>query len=481
VKRDVLIVGAGVAGTSVFLHLVDALSATPGHRVRSVRVVDPNPVGRGLAFGDDDPLLLCNTATAVNSLRADRPEDFTRYLRDRGLQGRAEDCVPRSWMARYCHDRFTEAAARAAAAGIATVRVPGTVLSVAVDPAGQRLRLSEGAELTADEVVLATGVQLPRVPRHFAPHTGHPRYLDSPYPAVRLRERLGRGQRVLVLGSHQSAVDAALLLCRDGHRTTMTSPSGQLPAVRVSLGAPEREFPSLDRLARLDPDDPLLARRAMRCVVEAVRLLGPRPLREQVSRAEDPVRRLAEETALVEAGVCRWPGVMVPVIEAVIALAAGLPEPRRQALLQPFDWFTGRYVTALTVVNARRLLAHFSSGALRLARAYPRSVRFEDGVWRVEWPGAAPAEFDAVVNATGFHPPQLHWNQDRSALLLSRAEPGAAVDHLEADLRIRRAPGAPPERVWVAGVGTGMRIPFANHLRNVTRQAAQVAGQITGL
>ncbi|MEU3751427.1 FAD/NAD(P)-binding protein [Streptomyces olivoreticuli] len=485
--RDVVVIGAGVAGTSVVLHLVRALldSERPGpgeSPVRSVRLVDPHPAGWGLAFGDTDPMLLCNTAVEINSLLADRPGDFVDYLRQRGWTGGEKDCVARARMAEYGHDRYVWARERAAAHGVAVHQVRGTAESVHVGDAdgAQWVRLADGRELRADEVVVCTGVHRPRIPDGFAAFEGHPHYLDSPYPADRIRG-LPPDSRVLVLGSRLSAVDAALLLCRDGHRTTLTSPSGLLPPARVSLSMARRDFPPLERISLLDPDGPLLEERLTRCVVESIRLLDRRPLRLQTSRAADPVRRLREETALVEEGACSWAEVMVPLIETVIALAPSLRPARRRALMARFSWFTGRYATAMTVVNARRLLACFESGALRMADSYPSGVSFAEGAWRVERPDGQVDRFDYVVNATGYHPPALHWDREGSALHLGDPPARAtAVDRLEGDLRVRRAGGAAPERIWVVGVGTHVRIPFANHLRNVVRQARQVARELSG-
>ncbi|WP_372405811.1 FAD/NAD(P)-binding protein [Streptomyces luteireticuli] len=479
-RRVVVIVGAGVAGTAVLWHLVDALGGASGRRpeVGSVVVADPSPAGRGLAFGEDDPLLMCNSAADANSLLPDRPDDFVDHLRGLGWTGKPDSCVPRARMADYCHDRWARARDLAGEQGVAVRHVRAAVRSVRPGPRPV-VTLDTGERVVADDVVVATGVHRPRVPDGFADFTAHPRYLDSPYPVERLRAQLGTGRRVLVLGSRQSAVDAALLLCRDGHRTTMASPSGTLPAVRTSLHAPARDFPPLERLARLDPADPLLAERMTRCVVEAVRLLGGTPLRRQTSRAADPVRRLAEETALAEAGAVQWPGVAAAVIEAFTAFAEGLPPDRRRTLTERFAWFTDRYVTALAAVNARRLLVHFHSGELELAATYPRSVSFGNGTWRVEWPGSRSPTgvFDHVVNATGFHPPELWW-ADGGAELRLVPHGTDTVRHLGPDLRVRREPGAPPERVWVAGVGTHPRVPFSNFLPTVARQARAVARQV---
>ncbi|WKK24149.1 hypothetical protein QZH56_00005 [Streptomyces olivoreticuli] len=308
----------------------------------------------------------------------------------------------------------------------------GTAESVHVGGAdgAQRVRRPTGASCGPTRSSSARACTAPAY-RTFAAFEGHPHYLDSPYPADRIR-RLPPDSRVLVLGSHLSAVDAALLLCRDGHRTTLTSPSGLLPPARVSLSMAVRDFPPLERISLLDPDDPLLEERLTRCVVESVRLLDRRPLRLQTSRAADPVRRLREETKLVEEGACSWADVMVPLIETVIALAPSLRPARRRALMARFSWFTGRYATAMTVVNARRLLACFESGALRMADSYPLGVSFAQGAWRIERPDGHVDCFDYVVNATGYHPPVLHWDREGSALHLGDPPARAtAVDHLE--------------------------------------------------
>ncbi|MFE6776914.1 FAD/NAD(P)-binding protein [Streptomyces sp. NPDC057702] len=481
-----VIVGGGAAGSSVLVQLVDALTRPAGTgageapAVRSVRVVDPRPSGWGLAFGDSDPLLMCNSAVDLNSVRARCPEDFADHLRQRGWAGRGEECVPRSWMAEYCRTRSAQAGERAAAHGVTVDHVAATARAVEVTAHGYRVRLADGRYLPADDVVLCTGVHQPRVPDGFAAWQRHARYLDSPYPSARLRRALGRRPgRVLVLGTHQSAVDAALLLCRDGHRTTLTSPSGQLPAVRASLAAPPHALPALDRLARLDPADPWLEDRIVRHTVEAVRSVAPLPLRRQTSTADDPVRRLREETALAEAGACHWARACAPLIDAAIALGDTLSTERTHALLSRFAPFVNRYVTALALVNARRLVTHLDRGTLRVATGYPCDVSFVDGRWRVRWPDAGVREFDHVVNATGFRPPELFWDRAGRSLYLAEPPPdAAAVDHLAADLRVRTGPAAAPERVWVVGVGTHLRIPFANHLHHVVSQAGEVADRL---
>ncbi|MFE9679508.1 FAD/NAD(P)-binding protein [Streptomyces sp. NPDC006259] len=482
-------IGCGAVGTSVFLHLVDPAarphpvppSRPRAGRIRSVTLVDPNPVGWGLAFGDGDPLLMCNSAVNLNSLLAHHPADFFEHLREHGWQGRPDDCVPRAWMAAYSHQRYTRARRSATTRGIQVQHLRATARTVTAQHDAYHVHLDDGQEITATHVVICPGVHRPRTPDAFPPHQHHPAYLDSPYPTARLRGHLTGPARVLVLGTHQSAIDAALLLCRDGHHTTLTSPSGRLPAVRTALTAPTRPHPPLQRITRLDPADPHLADKITRHVIEAIRLIDPRPLRHQTSAATDPAQRLREEIALAERGACGWAEICTPLIEAVIALAPALPPAHRDALMTRSGWFISRYATATTLINARRLLTHINAGALHVADSYPTTASFTGGSWRVQRPGRAPEHFDHVINATGFHPPHLAWEPGNNTWYLnpSPVPPSTApVENLEADLRLRPRPAAPPERIWVVGVATHIRIPFANHLRNAVRQAGQVTDQI---
>ncbi|MFV0126233.1 hypothetical protein ACLGI4_00650 [Streptomyces sp. HMX112] len=80
----------------------------------------------------------------------------------------------------------------------------------------------------------------------------------------------------------------------------------------------------------------------------------------------------------------------------------------------------------------------------------------------------------------GFELPWLYWDGEQQALHLDLPSPDAGVvDRLDDELRLTLRPARPPERIWVAGVATHVRVPFSNHLRNVVRQAGWVAGQLS--
>src|SRR5579875_1554112 len=64
-KREVVIVGAGIAGVAAFIGAVRSRS------VSRVDIVDPRGVGNGIAFATTEPALLCNTSVETMSLLDD--------------------------------------------------------------------------------------------------------------------------------------------------------------------------------------------------------------------------------------------------------------------------------------------------------------------------------------------------------------------------------------------------------------------------
>ncbi|MHA6784084.1 FAD/NAD(P)-binding protein [Pseudonocardia saturnea] len=440
-ERDVVVIGAGATGVSLFGQLVRGAA----EHLRSVTVVDTAEPGGGPVFGDPDADVLCNTSAGIQSLFPDEPEDFLDFCRADGRPVDPVEFVARGRVGEYCRTRFREHAELARSKGIAVAHRPGRVQRVASTPQGRAVHLDDGTRLLASDVAVCVGLGAPRVPDGFGPHVAHPRFVCSPFPTTAVRARLPRaGARVLVAGSGLSAVDTAVLLCRDGHDVTIASRTGVLPAVRShTLPAPRT---SSIRPASLD-DLPVDG--------------GP----------ADPVRRLRDETELVEAGRCHWQDVVLDVADAVTRSTAGMPLAERNALLGPHRSAMWRYMMAIALPNARTLLRHVDDGALHLTAYDPAGVSATARGFAVTLSGGRTAEFDQVVAAAGFGQADLFRRGD--SVHIGRAPDGALpVRELGADLRLRPDDG--PGGIWVAGSATHVREPFASFLRTATRQARTV-------
>jgi uncharacterized NAD(P)/FAD-binding protein YdhS len=215
VPRNVVIVGGGVSGVTVAIHLLRR-----GERELRVHVVERGPwLGRGIAYRVDNPVFRLNVPASKMSLDPEQPDDFATWAKADGAA-----FLPRATFGAYVQARFAEAVTGAAA--------PCTVVrgeAVAVDD--RCVRLSDGAALDADAVVLATGIE--------------PRVAPSPLPAderildawdERGLATLPPGGRVLVLGAGLSALDVVALLGARGFggSVTILSRRGLLPRPHLS-------------------------------------------------------------------------------------------------------------------------------------------------------------------------------------------------------------------------------------------------------
>lgn len=469
------IVGASCNGVSVLGNILRHASST----VDSITLIDPRPPGGGPVFNPESDLLLCNTSAAIGSLISEEPDDFLHYLADRGLPAKSEAYVPRDLVGDYARAHYEDYAELAAARGIKVSHYPARANSIHHrDDGGYQIRLDDGSSQEFDRVVICVGFAGTKLANGFTTYTRHPRFVPSPFPVTRLRQRVvSRDGHILVLGAGQSAVDAAIALCHEGHRVTLASRSGVLPAVRNRFLAPPVDLPSPARLAELDPDDPLLSQKLNRIVVEAVRAITPIPLRHQVSFATDPIQRLREEIELVAAGRCGWQDITFAMMSQLNVWAAGLPGGVRASLLASHRRVGWRYLTSLALRNAERLLRYADAGQLRVDAYDPTSVTAHGSGFEVQTRRYGQDRFDYAVNAAGFRVPQLYVD-DRTLYLRGQPATATLLSHLDRTLRVRLTPDSPPEGIWLVGQTTYIRSIFPNFLPTAVTQATEVARQL---
>lgn len=422
----------------------------------------------------------CNTSAAINSLIADEPNDFLDYLASSGQPAKAESIVPRDLVGEYVRTRYRQYAERAASRGIHVTHHAARATAIRIVDHGRcEVLLDDGPSQEFDRVVVSIGFNSYKVAAGFAPYQHHPRLLASPFPVPQLRQRLTRpNSRVLVLGTGQSAVDAAIALCHDGHQVTMASRTGLLPAVRDRLVPAPATIPSLTEITALDPDDPLLGLKIARIVVRAIRTVSHIPLREQLSFADDATLRLREEVELLETGRSSWQTIIFPLVDQVIAWTVGLPPAKQRDLLTAYRHVTWRYASSMVAENARALIRHIDAGQLEVSSYNPARVIARDAGFDVDLHRRGQQSFDYVVTAVGFNPPVLHID-DRTVYLTDPPPAATALDHLDNDLRVRLDRCARPENIWLVGQTTHIHTFWAHILALNSIQAHKVARQLS--
>jgi hypothetical protein len=252
----------------------------------------------------------------------------------------------------------------------------------------------------------------------------------------------------------------------------MASPSGRLPAVRTAT--PRQGSTLIDEaaFARLDPTSPMLYRRLLRQVARSAKAVNGRPLRSQIDRSSDVVERLAHEAALARRGATDWQNVLVRYMNLAESLLLGRTlEVQRKALNNCAN-AVGRYLFALPLQTADKLLRYMKEGRLHVMPAVPARC-YQDEKWHVEWSGGGFDSFDAVVCATGFKKQYFHATHDALALVKKTAIP-STVPHVSRDLRIWLPGADTPERIWTAGIASYLGRPIVNAFYQSVRQANEI-------
>jgi len=184
---------------------------------------------KGPAYSSTLPHQLLNVPAMAMSLFDEAPDDFTEWIREKGLHHRfkATDFVPRSLFGEYVEDRFE--VVRNSADSIINTEFTA-VSGIEKDGDGWLLLTGDGRKIFAHQVILCFG-NLP--PRELSVTKGlntDPFIINNPWEGSFLKE-IRKDDEVLIVGSGLTMVDIVLSLHRQGHegKISVLSRRGYLP------------------------------------------------------------------------------------------------------------------------------------------------------------------------------------------------------------------------------------------------------------
>jgi uncharacterized NAD(P)/FAD-binding protein YdhS len=286
----VVVVGAGFAGSATTVALVQRLRSRP----LSIALVERSgSFGRGIAYSTRDPQHLLNVPVSAMSAVHGDSDHLLDWARRSGVAASRETYLPRGIYGDYLEDLL-------ATTGDRVRRIHDEV--VAVEDGAVRTRAGE--QLEADAVVLAAGPSAPAAPGPTAPVADHPGYVANAWDHDAIRA-LGGRERVLIVGTGLTMVDAALSLTADGPGPEMLAIARHGEPPRVHLEPPSKPGDPPVRPGEHDTADALaerveaLARAAAdwRFVIDSLR-----PVTADIWRALPP----AEQAAFFDRHSRRW-------------------------------------------------------------------------------------------------------------------------------------------------------------------------------
>lgn len=345
----VAVIGGGYSGSLQTIHLLKH-GATVTLIERSARLA------RGVAYSTPHPEHLLNVRAAGMSAYPNEPDHFARWL-ERDGSGDEASFAERRTYGRYLEQQLD--AARADAGERLTI-VRAEAIGLEKNGAGETVRLSNGACIRAEAVVLAPGNLPPGVPRSIASAgLAENVYRSDPWTGD-IAAGLDADDRVLLIGTGLTAVDAALVLDAAGFAGCILAlsrrgllPRAHAPTPRAAderAACPEPRCTDLLRQVRADAD-----RSDWRCAVDSLR-----PITQQLWASADVDER-----------------------------------QRFLRHLRPW-WDVHRHRIAPTVAD--RLERMIEAGRLEIAAGRIASIRAENGGARLGWrPRGGAGERGLVV------------------------------------------------------------------------------------
>jgi uncharacterized NAD(P)/FAD-binding protein YdhS len=378
--RAVVVIGGGFAGAAATYHLLKG--ASPDLRIT---LIERGPwIGRGIAYGVESPVFRLNVPASKMSIDPSTPNDFVEWA---DAHHAPHQFLSRTRYGRYVEERLAQAI-RESRGKLRVLRAD----AVAIEP--HLVRLSDGRELDASAVILATGIE-PRVaPSSLA---ADPRIIDA-WDECALPTLPADG-RVLVLGSGLSAIDVLALLKQRAFRgrVTILSRRGLLPGPHLEPFTPGHPVDGVD--------------------IEKV----PRSLRGQIRWLRSRIAQLAKSDV-------PWQRVIDGLRAHVTPLWQSMPPKDRARfvkVVRPY-WDSARHrapADALELVETWRKEGRLEVIAGRVLGCEPKSegldvtIRRRDGDRRHE-------RYDAIVRCIG---PALEQTEARGPLVTSLLESGLAA------------------------------------------------------
>ncbi|RZU50937.1 putative NAD(P)/FAD-binding protein YdhS [Krasilnikovia cinnamomea] len=425
-RHVIVVVGAGVSATAFLDALGRGLTdITPalGRRLAVTVVERTGDFGPGLPYGGQAaPFHLVNQDSGLMSLRADDPDDFTRWLA--GRPALPDGVASRHTFGVYARERFEAAVGRLRELGVRVTLANDE--AIGARRAGGRLRidLASGVHLDVDRLLVATGHWQPETAEHCAALDGRLRAAGTgglflPWPADELAQA-SRGHRTIgVLGTSLTAVDACFTIAyargrflpgddgglryrpHEPYSVVACSRGGQLPGVQTPAPPPGgivNPYLACRPLAELgETDGGWTAAAARRRFDAAIAWTGhrtdePRDPHERL-RAAIRASRAAEPAAGAHQRLCR------EFFATLFWMYRQMPVGERRAVWRTFLTPLLAQAAPVPLAAALRLDALFTAGVLSV-RAGVSAVRTRSDRFELTFAdGSPPLRVPLLVNA----------------------------------------------------------------------------------
>jgi uncharacterized NAD(P)/FAD-binding protein YdhS len=413
--KNITIIGGGACGVAAFLEIyIQILSQKLTDQVSITIIERDKPIGYGLAFGTDQPGHLLNTQADLMGLFASEPNHFAEWLKENGGKNRDdvkgngdEESVytTRHLYGEYIAEHYKLYLQKAKDAGIKVDVIEDEVSDIDIKESTYEV-IFGGGKIRSDYVILALGTPKPC---NYTELREYPEYIDFPYPASKILDKVKNDATVGVLGSSLSAIDTIMTLVDNGHRgeIILFSPDGLLPRVQPVESKPiEREILKIDALHQLKREkgrSPLVKEIFRMFMREAERVEGKNIDWKSLDRVgKDAFELLKRDLQIAKAGGDTIMHLAISLRHDTETIWNWLDPSEKNKFkkwLGP-DWAINRH--GMPIPNAERLQALFQEGRLKVV-PFIEDVQYDEkkSKFRMLISDEEDWYVDNLVNATG--------------------------------------------------------------------------------
>ncbi|MBS9523490.1 FAD/NAD(P)-binding protein [Litoribacter ruber] len=413
--KNICIIGGGACGVAAFIELFVQISTQKLEDQLSITIIEKSKkVGYGLAFGTTEKSHLLNTQAELMGIFADEVEHFSEWLHDNAYRarGRVEEengDIDHAYTSRilygdYLHEQFASHLKKAKSINLNVELVCDRADDIEVDGERFKVILEKGNPIQSDYVILALGN--PEA-TNFKDFQRYPHFINSPWPAHKMLEKIDKKAHVGILGTSLSSIDAVVALMDHGHegKISLFSPEGMLPRVQpIENNEIVRSYLTLKNVHMIKrkhfraPKVKELFRLFMRDAENVKK--GPIDWKEQDRLGKKADDYLAKDIELAENGGDAILNVAYSLRYDAAKLWSWLSEEEKNRFkkwLGP-HWAVNRHGMPLS--NAKRLKALMDKGVLTV-HAEIGDINPHENSFEVEFGEKGKKTVDNLINATG--------------------------------------------------------------------------------
>lgn len=437
--ETIAILGFGASGLSFLTQFIEAIENSKIRPNCKIIIFEDQieQLAKGKAYKDLHPSMLLNSSvyfsrigTNANEFHTWVLENHLNFIPEFGdlSNSTLESFLPRKIFGLYAFAKFQKALKIAARVGVEIITIADQVIDIKQSPNQCMVFTSDMRNFKVDKIIFSTGHKEKKCPFELSKYE---HFFPSPYKIHADLPHFKDQERVLVVGTRLSGIDAAILLSQKKLKITMASRTGLMPMVkRCDKELVFPKYSKLDYLKTLNKLDST-------SVFEHIKL--DLNLKYQNIKLVDtlihpllpPTANFVQSIELAKNSILHWQEIFTPYDDYFDSLWANMKSSEQSNFLRDYFPVITRFTTSFPLENAIKMEKLLNDGYL-FVRGGLQAIHQSDEKFVAIYSDGEKEIYDYVVCALGYdhnldHQP-LYANLRSKHMISYNAFDGLSVD-----------------------------------------------------